>query len=75
MEQHIAAIRKHALANYNRDGWDILVECWSDSDILDILRVEHCTTEAQAIKALRTTLRTINGVRAEHEAEAEAGRG
>ena len=29
----IAAVRRHALDNYERDGWDYLVECWDDGDI------------------------------------------
>jgi len=31
----IAAIRQHAEQNYERDGWDFLVECWSDADVAD----------------------------------------
>ena len=32
----IGAIRQHANANYNK-GWDYIVECWTDGDILDLL--------------------------------------
>ena len=32
----IGAIRMHANANYNK-GWDYIVECWTDGDILDLL--------------------------------------
>jgi hypothetical protein len=32
----IQAIRKHAEANYNK-GWDYVVECWGDGDILEEL--------------------------------------
>ena len=32
----IGSIRMHANANYNK-GWDYIVECWTDGDILDVL--------------------------------------
>ena len=33
MQDLIEAVRAHANANYNRDGWDFLVECWGDEEI------------------------------------------
>ena len=33
----VAAVKKHALDNYNSDGWDMIVECMSDADIIEIL--------------------------------------
>lgn len=33
----VAAVRKHAKANYNSGGWDFVVECWEDSDIRDVI--------------------------------------
>lgn len=33
MNELIAAVKAHALANYNRGGWDYIVECWDDEDI------------------------------------------
>jgi hypothetical protein len=35
-ENMIAFIRVHANTNYNK-GWDTIVECWSDGDILEYL--------------------------------------
>lgn len=35
-EEMIAFIRVHANTNYNK-GWDTIVECWSDGDILEVL--------------------------------------
>jgi hypothetical protein len=34
----INAVRNHALQTYESDGWDYVVECWSDGDILECLR-------------------------------------
>lgn len=33
MQELINAVRDHANANWEKDGWDFLVECWSDEDI------------------------------------------
>ena len=33
MEEMIKAVRNHATVNYEKDGWDFLVECWNDEDI------------------------------------------
>ncbi len=30
----IRAVRAYAQANYDEGGWDILVECWDDEDVL-----------------------------------------
>jgi hypothetical protein len=35
-QEKIQAIRKHAEALYDK-GWDYVVECWSDGDLLDEL--------------------------------------
>lgn len=29
----VEAVRKYALANYERDGWDFVVECWDSAEI------------------------------------------
>jgi hypothetical protein len=47
----ISAVRKHALNNYETDGWDYLVECWDDGDILEQISDKNATTPAEAIKA------------------------
>lgn len=33
IEMMIEAVKKHALENYNTDGWDFVVECWDRDDI------------------------------------------
>lgn len=47
--QLVAAVRQHAEANYTR-GWDTIVECWDDSDILRVC--EGISTAAGAISVL-----------------------
>ena len=59
MHKKIAAIRAHALDNYNKGGWDILVECWSDADIEE--EIEGCRTTASAIRRIgRSSERSMN---------------
>lgn len=71
--QLIKAVKEYALAHYNDAGarWDIVIECWEDSDILRI--VLPATSESQAIDWVRDYLKPISSVYAEHEAEAMAG--
>ena len=46
MEALIAAVKKHALANYERDGWDYVVECYDDAQIADIIKTARTPTGA-----------------------------
>ena len=59
----IDAVRAHALANYNIEGWDYLVECWEDKDILDCL--DGVTEVTEAIDAVRDALAPLNDMRSE----------
>lgn len=59
----INAVRNHALANYNTDGWDYLVECWMDGDILECL--DGAATVAQAIANVRDALAPLAEMRDE----------
>jgi hypothetical protein len=64
----IAAVRAHARKNYNSKGWDILVECWDDADIIDAFG--NCISEQGAIRACAKTLGIMDSVR--HDIQAEA---
>lgn len=59
----ITRIRDHATTHYNEDGWDILVECWTDNDILDTIGNTNCFETA--IITLSDTLSLIDGYRQE----------
>tara|TARA_R110000737_G_C14306430_1_gene437026 strand:+ start:199 stop:399 length:201 start_codon:yes stop_codon:yes gene_type:complete len=37
MENLIDAVKAHATANYNKNGWDFVLECFSDDQIKDII--------------------------------------
>lgn len=47
----VQAVRRHALDNYERDGWDIVVECYDDGDILERISDAKAQTPAAAVKA------------------------
>jgi hypothetical protein len=64
----VAAVRHHALANYNSDGWDFIVECYEDADILKVI------DDAQTVDAAIANVRRIVKIQAErrHDIESEA---
>jgi hypothetical protein len=62
-------IRDHAIANYNKDGWDYLVECWDDAAILGA--VKNCRSADAAIRKLRKTLKAMDDYRSEIVATGE----
>ena len=64
----VAAVRHHALANYNSDGWDYVIECWEDSDILEVI------ADAQTVGNAIDNVRRIVKIMAErrHDIESEA---
>ena len=66
-QELIAAVRTHAYANYNADGWDYLVECWADGDILEV--IEDADTAADAIARVKAALAPLAERRDEVRAE------
>lgn len=76
-EELIAGVRKHALENYSRGGWDILVECYEDEDILEYIK----GNEQWGIKPVRDLDSLIDdigrvlGVREERRIGAQAASG
>jgi hypothetical protein len=59
----IDAVRAHAVENYNDDGWDYVVECWEDWEILAV--VKGCKKEGQAIRKVRKNVRALRDHREE----------
>lgn len=62
----VAAVRHYALTNYNSDGWDYVVECWEDSDILE------CIGDAQSVDTAVANTRIIVKKFAELRADIES---
>jgi len=63
----VEGIRCHALDNYDRGGWDYLVECYDDSDIL--LEIEGETTLDGAVRVLGEKLGERDDYRRDIQAE------
>jgi hypothetical protein len=64
----VAAVRAHARKHYERGGWDILIECWEDSDIEDAMGAS--TTEAGAIRTCAKVLGIMDDYRTDIQATA-----
>lgn len=63
----IDAVRAHAVEHYNEDGWDYVVECWEDWEILAVVRGSK--KESQAIRKVRKQVRVLSDHRQEILAE------
>ena len=61
----IAAVRGHAMANYEKDGWDYLVECWDDGDILEQISELKKPTPTACIKHIGDIMKTFDDYRRE----------
>ena len=72
----VAAVKAHALEHYNADGWDYIVEAFSDSDILEIitgpsaLDGKAATTEVEAIEKVREVAKLLDDRRRDIQATA-----
>lgn len=47
----ISAVRKHAVRNYEKGGWDYVVECFSDAELEKI--IGRCTGTRGAIDKVK----------------------
>lgn len=54
----VAAVKKHASENYEREGWDYVVECWADSDIADT--IGKASTLDGAIRNVKRIIGILN---------------
>jgi len=66
--QFVDAVKTHALKNYETDGWDYVVECYSDSDIAEIIKTAR--TAGDAINMVLAEVKPRADYRAEIQAEA-----
>jgi len=67
----IAAVREHALANYEQ-GWDVVVEAWEDDEIATV--IGKARTANGAIKRMAKAIEPYNERRQEIEALADYDR-
>jgi hypothetical protein len=60
-------VKDWANFHYNDGGWDVIVECWEDKDILKVLKESNATTEKEAIDSFKDVV----AVWAERQADAD----
>ena len=66
----IKSVKAHALKNYEKDGWDFVVECFDDAAIQAILDDENADTVSLAIKAVGKDVKYRDDYRKEIQATA-----
>ena len=59
----VEAVIDHAVAHYECQGWDILVESWDEEEIWDV--IEGAASEKEAIRLAAQALKPINDYRME----------
>ena len=64
----VKAVRDHARKNYERDGWDYVVECYDDADIIEA--IGDARTEASAIVRVKRAVKAMDDHRKDIQAEA-----
>lgn len=37
----VEAVKAHAMAHYNDGGWDVIVECYTDEEIVEIFEIDR----------------------------------
>lgn len=49
-------VKAYASEHYSDGGWDVVVECWEDSEIGELLTREGATTETEAVAAFASVI-------------------
>lgn len=80
MDEMVQGVKDHALAHYDEGGWDVIVECYDDEQIADLLtQTDYETTarrtltwgKARTVKgAIRKVERQVVGIYADYQADA-----
>lgn len=61
--QFVKTVKEYALNNYEQDGWDILIECYADDEIQEV--IGNANNSNEAISRLKDHLKTQNDYRSE----------
>ena len=63
------AVQKHAVVNYEKSGWDYIVECWTRQEIAEELTRCNINTVSEAIAHYAESARIFHDRRTDAEAE------
>lgn len=69
MRDMIQAVKEHARNNYEKGGWDYVVECFDDSYIEELILEAGAKTISQAIAAVGKVVAERADLRADIQAE------
>ena len=69
MQYLIDAVKAHATAHYEQDGWDLVIETMSDTEIAETLKHDMWTIK-QAIRIVGKSVKDYADYRADIQAEA-----
>ena len=64
----IKAVRDYALAHYEEDGWDYVVEAWDDEAILEVIK--GCKTANGAIRKVAKVVKEQDDYRQDIQSSA-----
>ena len=67
LEDWVKGIELHAQKNYEKDGWDYIVECWEFKEILK--EIKGCRTYEAALKTMHDIAKLHRERQDEHDAE------
>ena len=65
----LSAVLAHAIENYEQDGWDYMVECWTAEEIESDIVKNNLDTNTKAIAYFGRIVRTLDSVRRDVQAE------
>lgn len=68
MKQLVEAVKQHALDHYEEDGWDYLVECYSDDEVAEL--IGDAKTVEEAIAAVGEIMKIKDDYRKDIQATA-----
>jgi hypothetical protein len=61
-QEWVDKLKKHALENYDEGGWDYLVECYTDQEIVDDF-MKGTTTYSELFKEAEYAMKTKDSYR------------
>lgn len=67
MSDLVKAVKYHAVANYNKDGWDYVVECYEDDEIANEIR--GAREPREAIRMIGKILKAKDDLRKDIQSE------
>lgn len=58
----VEAVKSHAMANYNADGWDVIVEAYTDAELWEVIAgskdAKQAIRKAKAVASLHAERRS-----------------